>query len=116
MALSGYRILVASNTDRITSLLFDPYGPTLNVTSNIVVGSHPMSIIGHPTNPSLAFTGLEQDDGVVVALTFDETGNGTIAGEIPSGGAIPGSLLATMEALFVGNVSMKSCVCATLFH
>lgn len=105
MKLTGYHILVASNTNRITSLFFDPYGPTLNVTSEIVVGSYPMSIIGHPNNPSLAFTGLEQEDGVVVALTFDETGNGTIVGEIPSGGAIPGSLLATMEALFVGNVS-----------
>lgn len=105
MTFSGYHILVASNTDRITSLFFDPYGPTLNVTSEIVVGSHPMSIMGHPSNPSLAFTGLEQEDGAVVALTIDETGNGTIVGEIPSGGAIPGSLLATMEALFVGNVS-----------
>ena len=75
-----------------------------------------MSIIGHPSNPSLAFTGLEQEDGTVVALTFDETGNGTIAGEIPSGGAVAASLLATTEALFVGNVSRKSCACATLFH
>jgi len=45
MTLSGYHILVASNTDRITSLFFDPRGPTLNVTSEIAVGSHPMLML-----------------------------------------------------------------------
>ena len=104
MALTGYRILVASNTDRITSIFFDPYGPTLNVTSEIIVGPHPTWITGHPTNPSLAFTGLEQQDGVIVVLTFDDTAKGTIVGQIPSGGASPASLLATTDALFVGNV------------
>jgi hypothetical protein len=37
MTLSGYyMILVASNTDRITGLVVDPRGPTLNVMSEIV--------------------------------------------------------------------------------
>jgi len=80
----GHHILVASNTDRITSLVFNPRGPTLNVASKIVVGSHPMSIRSldiQAINPALAFTGLEQEDGVVVALTFGETGNGTNDGD-----------------------------------
>jgi len=64
-----------------------------------------MSTIGHQSNPALAFTGLEREDSVVIGPTFDETGNSTIVGEIPRGGAIPGSLLATTEALFVENVS-----------
>lgn len=118
MAPTGYRILVASNTDRITSLFFDPYGPTLNVTSEIVVGPHPTWITGHPANPSLAFTGLEQQDGIVVALKFDDTAKGTIVEQIPSGGASPASLLATTDALFVGNVRItppRSCARATRF-
>ena len=102
-----YRILVASNTTRITSLLFNPYGssgPTLNVTSATTVGTQPMWITDHPTNPSLAFTGLEQDDGMAIALSYDDTGNGTIVGEIPSGGAVANFLLATTDTLFVTNV------------
>ena len=108
MALAAcYRILVASNATSITSLLFNPSGTsgaTLNVTSETVVGTQPTWITGHPTNPSLAFTGLEQDDGKAIALTYDDTGNGTIAGEIPSGGAVATFLLATTDALFVANV------------
>ena len=104
MALSSHRILVASNTSTITTLFFDPNGPTLQVTSNVVVGPSPSWITGHPTNPFLAFTGLIQGDGVVVALTFDDTGNGTVVGQTPSGGAVPASLLATKDTLFVSNV------------
>jgi hypothetical protein len=102
-----YRILVASNATRITSLLFDPYGSSgaiLAVTSTTTVGTKPMWITGHPANPSLAFTGLEQHDGMAIALSYDGTGNGTIVGEIPSGGAIANFLLATTDALFVTNV------------
>ena len=104
MALSGFRILVASNTSSITSLFFDPYRATLDVTSKTFVRPGPTWITGHPTNPSLAFTGLTQGDGAVVALTFDDTGNGTVVGHIPSGGTDPVSLLTKMDALFVSNV------------
>jgi hypothetical protein len=112
MALATcYRILVASNTTRITSLLFNPYGQygaTLNVTSKTVVGTQPMWITGHPTNPSLAFTGLEQSDGMAIALKYDHTGNGSIVGEIPSGGDVANFLLATTDAIFVTNVCIMS--------
>jgi len=104
MAPSGYGILVASNASIITSLFFSPHGPTLDVTSETFVGPGPTWITGYPANPSLAFTGLTQGDGVVVALTFDDTGNGTVVGRIPSGGTNPTSLLTKMDTLFVSNV------------
>jgi Lactonase, 7-bladed beta-propeller len=102
--MTGYRILVASYTDRITTLLFDPIGPILIVTSEVKVGTRPSWLTAHPTDPSLIFTGLEQREGVVVALRYDEDGNGTIVSQIPSGGADPASLLATADTLLVGNV------------
>jgi len=104
MELSGYHILMASNASSITGLFFDPYRTTFNVTSETVVGPGPTWITGHPTNPSLIFTGLTHGDGIIVALTFNDTGNGTVVGHIPSGGTNPNSLLTTMDALFVSNV------------
>jgi hypothetical protein len=106
MQLSGYHILVASNTSNITGLFFDPKGPTFNVTSETFVGPGPTWLTGHPTNPSLVFTGLTQGNNTIVALNFNDTGNGTEVGHIPSGGVEPTSLLATMDAVFVANVRM----------
>jgi hypothetical protein len=105
--MTGYRILAASYTDRITSLLFDPTGPSLKVTSEVKVGARPSWLTVHPSDPSLIFTGLENLEGVVVALKYDKDGNGTIVGQIPSGGADPASLLATADTLFVGNVRAR---------
>ncbi|KAF8265802.1 3-carboxy-cis,cis-mucoante lactonizing enzyme [Lactarius quietus] len=98
-----YRILVASYTDRLTSLLFDPKGPTLKVTSEIKVGNNPSWLTAHSDDPTLVFTGLEVPDGIIIALKFDKDGNGAIVGQIPSGGDDPASLLATTDALLVGN-------------
>jgi hypothetical protein len=66
--MTGYRILAASYTDCITALLFDPIGPILKVTSEVKVGARPSWLTVHPNDPSLVFTGLEQREGVVVAL------------------------------------------------
>jgi hypothetical protein len=108
MALATcYRILVASNATSITSLLFNPAGPSgpaLNLTSETAVGTQPSWVTGHPTNPSLAFTNLEQDNGMAIALSYDDTGNGTVVGQVPSGGAGPTFLLTTTDAVFVANV------------
>jgi hypothetical protein len=119
MALATcYRILVASNATSITSLLFNPSGPSgpaLNVTSETAVGTQPSWVTGHPTNPSLAFTNLEQDNGMTIALSYDNTGNGTIVGQVPSGGAGPAFLLTTADAVFVANVrSMRPDSCASV--
>jgi hypothetical protein len=104
LTLMCYRILVASYTDVLTTLLFDPKGPTLKVTSEIKVGNNPSWLTVHPNDPTLVFTGLEVANGIVIALKFDENGNGTVVGQISSGGADPASLLATTDALIVGNV------------
>ncbi|KAH9054191.1 3-carboxy-cis,cis-mucoante lactonizing enzyme [Lactarius vividus] len=72
-----YRILVASYTDSLTSLLFDPKVPTLEVTSKIKVGNRPSWLTAHPDDPTLVFTGLEQSDGIIIALKFNEDGNAT---------------------------------------
>lgn len=77
-----YRILVASYTDGLTSLLFDPKGPTLEVTSKIKVGNRPSWLTAHPDDPTLVFTGLEQSDGIIIAL---KTEMPTVVGQIPSG-------------------------------
>ncbi|KAI0305552.1 3-carboxy-cis,cis-mucoante lactonizing enzyme [Multifurca ochricompacta] len=103
--MTGYRIIVGSYTDRITSLFFDPAGPTLKVTSEIKVGNRPSWLAAHPDDSSLVFACLEQDDGVAIALRFDEEGTATIVGQIPSGGKDPASLLAIADTLLVGNYS-----------
>jgi hypothetical protein len=107
-----YRILVASYSDGLTSLLFDPKGPTLKVISEIKVGNRPSWLTAHPDDPTLVFTGLEQSDGVIIALKFNEDGNATVVGQIPSGGADPASLLATTNTLLVGNVRRHCHPCA----
>lgn len=109
-----YHILVASYTDGLTSLLFDPKGPTLKVISEIKVGNRPSWLTAHPDDPTLVFTGLEVSDGTIIALKFDKDGNGTVVGQIPSRGADPASLLATTDALLVGNYSSGTILVAPL--
>lgn len=99
-----YRILVASYTNSITTLIFDPSKPSLGVTSSIEVGFHPSWITPHPDDASIVFTGLEDTVGKIVALKYDEDGKGTILGEIESGGDSPASLLVVDGNLLVGNV------------
>ncbi|OBZ69776.1 6-phosphogluconolactonase [Grifola frondosa] len=98
-----YHILVASYTNEIYTLAFDPDVPSLTLASSLTVGHHPSWITRHPTDTSLIFTGLEQPDGKVVALRYDAEGRGTIVGEAPSGGGHPCSLLATKDQLLIGN-------------
>ena len=107
-----YRILVASYSDGLTSLVFDPKGPTLKVISEIKVGNRPSWLTAHPDDPTLVFTGLEQSDGIIVALKFNEDGNAAVVGRIPSGGEDPASLLATTDTLLVGNVRRHRHPCA----
>ncbi|KAH9054190.1 Lactonase, 7-bladed beta-propeller-domain-containing protein, partial [Lactarius vividus] len=82
---------------------FQPQEPTLKVTSKIKVGNCPSWLTMHPDDPTLVFTGLEQSNGIIIMLKFNEDGNATVVGQIPSGGADPTSLLATADTLFVGN-------------
>ncbi|KAK7012260.1 3-carboxy-cis,cis-mucoante lactonizing enzyme [Favolaschia claudopus] len=97
------RILVASYTHSVQALSFD--GSTLTALAPVEVGFHPSWIEFHPSDPSLVFAGLEQTEGKVVAIKYDEHGNGTVVAETTSGGADPCSLTVTENRLFVANYS-----------
>ena len=68
-----HRILVASYTNEIYTLAFDPQAPSLTLTSTITVGHHPSWITPHPTDKSIVFTALEQSEGkIVVTAPLDK--------------------------------------------
>ncbi|KAJ7043535.1 Lactonase, 7-bladed beta-propeller-domain-containing protein [Mycena alexandri] len=102
------RILVASYAHSVYSLAFDVSAATLTTHSALEVGFHPSWLEFHPSDHSLVFAGLEQTKGKIVAIKYDETGNGTVVAEAPSGGADPCSLIATENQLFVANYSSGS--------
>jgi len=103
--MSVFRILTATYTDRVETLSFDPDAKSLSITSSLTVGHHPSWITPHPENPAIWFTGLEQDDGRVVAIEYDEDGKGKVVGELSSEGADPCTLVAYKGDLLIGNVS-----------
>ncbi|PCH35647.1 3-carboxy-cis,cis-mucoante lactonizing enzyme [Wolfiporia cocos MD-104 SS10] len=100
-----YRILVGSYTNEIYTVVFDSDASTLVLESTSTVGYHPSWITPHPTDRSIVFAGLEQTEGKVVTIKYDELGHGTLIGEVPSGGADPCTLLAAGTELLVGNYS-----------
>lgn len=101
----AHRILVASYTNDIVTLLFDPAAKTLSVEASLAVGYRPSWVTPYPGDNSLIFTGLEQSDGKVVAIKFDyENKKAEVVKEVQSAGADPCSLLATEDQLFVANV------------
>lgn len=101
----AYRIYVGSYTDEISTLSFDSNTGSLSLVSTVKVGHHPSWVTPHPTNPSVIFTGLEQSDGKIIALKFDEQGHGSVVAELSSGGLDPCTLLAAGSELLVGNYS-----------
>lgn len=101
----AHRILTATYTDRIETLLFDSEARSLSITSSLTVGHRPSWITPHPGNPGIWFVALEQEDGRVVAIKYDEEGKGNIVGEVSSGGAEPCTLVVYKDDLFIGNVS-----------
>jgi len=100
-----YRILTATYTDRVETLLFDSEAGSLSIASSLTVGHHPSWITPHPENPAIWFTGLEQEDGRVVVIEYDDEGKGKIVGEFSSEGAEPCTLAAYKGELLIGNVS-----------
>jgi len=103
-----YRILAATYTDRVETLLFDSEAESLSIASSLTVGDRPSWITPHPENPAIWFAGLEQEDGKVVAIEYDDQGKGKIVGERSSEGAEPCTLGAYKEELLIGNVSFSS--------
>lgn len=104
------KILSGSYTNEIYTLDFDPSAGSLSLSSSITVGFHPSWIALHPTtgtgNGTLVATGLEQEAGEVVIVSFDKDGNGKIeASGISSHGKDPCTVLVTNDEVIVGNVS-----------
>lgn len=99
-----HRILVASYTNEIYTLAFDPSVPSLTLTSALTVGHHPSWITPHSTDKKIVFTALEQSEGKIIVLKLDDEGRAAVVGEGPSGGADPCSLLALDGQLLLGNV------------
>ncbi|KAJ7876823.1 Lactonase, 7-bladed beta-propeller-domain-containing protein [Mycena leptocephala] len=102
------RIFVASYTQSVQTLAFDASASTLTTQSTVEVGDHPSWLEFHPSDRSLVFAGLEETEGKVVAVKYDESGNGTVVAVASSGGADPCSLVATENRLFVANYSSGS--------
>ncbi|KAF9479102.1 3-carboxy-cis,cis-mucoante lactonizing enzyme [Pholiota conissans] len=100
-----YHILVASYSNDITTLVFDPSSATLEVSSIITVGHHPSWLTSHPSHPSLVWTGLEQSDGKILTLRYDANGKGTLVSEVSSAGRDPCHLFALKDELLVANYS-----------
>lgn len=100
-----YPILVASYTNDIVTLEFDSESATLKQTSSTTVGHHPSWIEGHLTLPNVVYTGLEQSDGKILALRFEDNGKkGEIVSEISSIGRDPCSVHVDKDQVFAANV------------
>lgn len=104
----SYKILVASYTDSIHSLQFDPTTspPTLQLVKSTKVGHHPSWITRHPDAPSLAFTGLEQSDGRLLVLKIGDDSDVEVLADVSSAGRDPCTILVLENQVLVGNVSL----------
>ncbi|KAF7977949.1 hypothetical protein HWV62_2033 [Athelia sp. TMB] len=110
------KILVGSYTNTIYTLDFDPtadQASRLTLSSSIDVGFHPSWIAPHPNNGNIGgtivFTGLEQEVGEIVVVSFDADGKGKIeASGISTRGADPCTVLVTKDEVIAGNYSSGS--------
>lgn len=103
----AFHIYIGSYTNEIYTLAFDPDTLSLTLVSTLTVGFHPSWLTPHPKDPSIVFAGLEQTDGKIVAVKFDDEGHGTLLGSVSSGGGGPCSLVETDSELLVGNVRLS---------
>lgn len=101
-----YRFLVATYTDSIYTLHFDPASdpPSITLKSTLKIGHHPSWITAHSSDPSLIYTCSETTEGRVFALNVDAEGKARIVAETSSEGADPCTLVASESELFIGNV------------
>lgn len=106
----AHRIYVGSYTDAIYTLEFHPSppgsdSPTLALLGKTHVGQNPSWIAQHPSDNSLVFTGLEQENGEIAVIKYGEEAEGAVVARARSGGSDPCSLLATEDELLIGNYS-----------
>lgn len=99
-----YRILAGSYTNEIYTLVFDPCTSSLTSVAATTVGVNPSWIAYHPGDHSLIFAVLEEHEGKVAAVKFDENGKVLHSGQSSSGGADPCSILVTRDEVIIGNV------------
>jgi 6-phosphogluconolactonase (cycloisomerase 2 family) len=99
-----FHILVASYTDEVYTLQFDPQSSSLRLISTVKVGQNPSWITPHPDDRSLIFTALEQPQGKIVLLKYSTDGIGQVIAEVSSGGSSPCAMHATTDELFIANV------------
>lgn len=102
-----YHILVASYSNDIVTLTFDPSSPSLEVTSKLTVGHHPSWIASSPEYPGLVWTGLEQADGKILTLEKDGDGRLSKVAEVSSAGSDPCHLVVHKDELVIANVRGK---------
>jgi 6-phosphogluconolactonase (cycloisomerase 2 family) len=97
-------ILVGSYSNDVTTLVFDSTTNTLQVASSLTVGHHPSWIASHNAHPSLVWTGLEQSEGKVLALSYDKRGNCKVVSETSSAGSDPCFLWPSKHEVIIANV------------
>ena len=104
----GYRFVVASYTDALHILDFDPSktaDSALTLISSTTVGHHPSWVENHPSDNTLLFTGLEQSDGQLLALKYNDiSARLQVLERLSSGGSDPAHILVTDSQVIVGNV------------
>jgi len=103
-----YHIYTAAYSNEVTTLAFDPDESKLTLISSITVGHKPSWVSSYPGDGSLVYAVLEQDDGKILAITYDAEGKGKVVAEVSSGGAGPCSLHATKDTLYVANYSSST--------
>ncbi|KAF9561871.1 putative isomerase YbhE [Agrocybe pediades] len=111
----AFHILVASYTNDIVTLTFDPTKSSLEKTSSLTVGRHPSWISSHPSHPSVVWTGLEQANGKILALSHEADGKLSLLSEVSSAGNDPCSLLITENEILVANYSSGNIASIPIF-
>lgn len=107
---SARRIYVGSYTDAVYTLEFHPSpadsdSPTLSLLGKTQVGSGPSWIARHPSDKSLVFAVLEQENGEIAVIKYGDEAEGVVVARARSGGSDPCSLLATEDELLIANYS-----------
>lgn len=108
----NYHILVATYHDHILTLSFNPEARSVSSIASLTVGTSPSWITRNPNDPSVYFACLEQGEGVLVALKYNENGIGQVIAKVPSHGEDPCHLLVVNGELLAANYSAEGLVSA----
>ncbi|KIY62538.1 putative isomerase YbhE [Cylindrobasidium torrendii FP15055 ss-10] len=102
----SHRILVATYTNSVYTIDFDPEKSSLARVKAIEIGNHPSWVVRHPDDPTLVYTVTEGKNGRILAVKLSGDGSGSVVGSGPSGGDDPCSILAISSSeLLAANYS-----------